>query len=295
MSGNALLALPAAAAIGYVLATLFLKRALTAGCSQAQVNLVANLAPALLFQGLWLWPAASDWSHAWRPLVTAATFLVGQIFTFRALRHGEVSVATPLLGTKVLLTAAFAAGIFGQQLAPQWWFGAAASALGVVLVTGATWRALAPRLLQPDAMYSLGAAAMFALTDVLVQRWTHHLGVARFVPVMFGVIGLISIGMFGPKAGHRFLAAPGGSRGALILGSALLGLQALGMAIALGLHESATAVNIVYSSRAVWAVALAWMLARVLGGSEAHDDPAVLRRRLMGSLLLFAAVIAVLL
>lgn len=295
MSGAALLWLPAASAVGYVLATLFLKRALSAGCSQAQVNLAANLAPALLFQPLWLWPAAPDWSHAWEPLVTAGTFLIGQIFTFRALRHGEVSVATPLLGTKVLLTAAFAAGIFGQRLAPQWWFGAAASALGVILVTGATGRSLAPRLLQPDALFSLGAAVAFALTDVFVQRWTHHLGVARFVPVMFGAIGVASIFVFGPSTGVRFLAAPAGVCGGLVLGASLLGAQALGMAVALGLHESATAVNVVYSSRAVWAVVLAWVLARVLRGEEAHDDPAVLRRRLAGSLLLFAAVIAVLL
>ncbi len=289
-----LLWLPALAAIGYVFATLFLKRALTAGCGQAQLNLVASLAPALLFQPLWLWPATPDWSHAGEPVITGGLFVLGQIFTFRALRRGEVSVTTPLLGTKVLLTAGLAAAIFGQTITAQWWLGAAASAWGVVLVTGATWRTLAPRLARPDALYSLAAAALFALADVLVQRWTHHLGVARFVPLMFGVVGLASAFIFVPRTGLRVLAMPARARGALLVGSLLLGVQALGMATSLGLHESATAVNIVYSSRAVWAVVLAWWLARTMRGGEAHDAPAVLRRRLLGSLLLFAAVIAVL-
>jgi len=294
VSEQALLALPAVAAVGYVLAALFLKRALSAGCSQAQANVVANLVPALLFQGLWFGAGPVHWAEMWRPAVATVTFLVGQVFTFRALRAGEVSVATPLLGTKVVFTAVISATLFAQALPAQWWLGAAASTAGVILVTGATWRSLLPRLREADAMYSLGAAGAFALTDVLVQHWAREMGVAVFVPVMFGLIGVASLALFLPGAGWRVFAVPRPALMPLLVGSGLLGGQALAIATALTLHRSATVVNIVYSSRAVWSVVLAWLLARWFGGEESRDAPAVLRRRLMGSLLVFAAVIVVL-
>jgi drug/metabolite transporter (DMT)-like permease len=292
VSQSALLALPGLSALGYVVAMLFLKRSLTAGCSQAQVNLAANLAPGLLFQFFWLAAGPVDWSRLWMPATTAATFLLGQIFTFRALRAGEVSVATPLLGTKVLLTAVFSAVLFRQALALQWWAGAAASTFGVILVTGAAWGTLRARLLQADALYSLAAAATFALTDVLVGHWAKAFDPAGFVPLMFGLVAAASFFVFPPN--RRTLVAPRGAFGPLVIGSVLLGVQALGMFYALALHESATAVNVVYSSRAMWSVVLAWLLARVLDGAERHDSPVVLRRRLLGSALIFAAVIVVL-
>lgn len=293
MTAPALLALPAVAAVGYVVAMLFLKRAITAGCSQAQVNLAANLAPGLLFQAFWLHAAPIDWSRLWMPVVAATTFLCGQIFTFRALRAGEVSVATPLLGTKVIFTAAFSAVVFGQALAPQWWAGAVASTLGVILVTGATWRTLRARLLQPDALYSFAAAATFAFTDVLVGRWAKPFGPTGFVAVMFGLVAVASFFVFPP--GRRTLSAPPGAWVPLALGAVVLGLQALGMFFALAMHESATVVNVVYSSRAMWSVVLAWLLARWLQGEERRDPAATLRRRLLGSALIFAAVVVVLL
>jgi drug/metabolite transporter (DMT)-like permease len=292
---NFLLLLPAGSALGYVLAVLLLKRALSAGCGQGQVNLVANLVPGLLFQILWLWSGATHWAQIWQPAVAAGTFLLGQICTFLALRHGEVSVATPLMGTKVLLTAVFSALVFGQALAARWWIGAAASTLGVFLVTGATWRTLATRLLRPDALFSLGAAASFGFTDVLVQHWSRGFGIPAFVALMFGIVALASLVVVVPMEGLRVLLPSGKSAAPLLAGSTVLGVQALGMALALSLHESATAVNVVYSSRAVWSVVLAWMLARVLGAEESHDSRAVLSRRLAGSLLLFAAVVTVLL
>lgn len=294
MNSSLVLALPAIAALGYVLAVLFLKNALSAGCGQRQANLAANLVPAVLFQVLWLVAGRVDWSQVWRPAVATVTFLLGQIFTFRALRAGEVSVATPLLGTKVLLTAVFSAGLFGQAIPAIWWLGAAASTLGVVLVTGATWRSLAPRLRRPDAMFSLSAAACFGLTDVLVQHWARVVGIQAFVALMFGFVGVASLFLFLPGEGRRILVLPRPAAAPLAIGSTVLGVQALGVAVALGLHESATAVNIVYSSRAVWSVVLAWLLARYWQLEETRDPGEVMRRRLAGSVLLFAAVVVVL-
>jgi len=291
VSSQALLALPAASALIYVLAALFIKKAITAGCRQGHVNLVVNLLPAILFQWLWLLSGPVDWTQAWKPAVAALTFFLGQVFTFLALRNGEVSVTTPLLGTKVVFTAVFSAVLLGQALALQWWLGAVVCSLGVFLVTGATLRALVPRLRRLDAVFSLAAAATFGLTDVLVQHWTHELGVPAFVALMFGFTGVLVLAVFLPGL-RGTIPRPG--LAPLGIGAVLYSLQIFGMAVALGLHESATAVNIVYGSRAVWSVLLAWALARFLQAEEARDSREVMARRLAGSLLVFGAVLAVL-
>ncbi len=286
-----LLLLPAMSALLYVLAALFIKKAITAGCDQRHVNLCVNLLPAVIFQLLWLYSGPLDWTQAWKPAVAACTFFGGQVFTFLALRNGEVSVTTPVLGTKVVFTAMFSAIVFAQALELRWWLGALACSLGVVLVTGATWRTLAPRLLRRDALFATGAAITFGLTDVLVQHWERAVGIPAFVALMFGCTGILVLAVFLPGLRGGIPAAGIKPLGA---GAILYSLQILGMAVALGLHESATAVNIVYGSRAVWSVVLAWMLARFLQAEEARDAREVMVRRLAGSLLVFGAVLAVL-
>jgi drug/metabolite transporter (DMT)-like permease len=291
VSQQAILFLPATSALVYVLAALFIKQSITAGCRQGHVNLVVNLLPAVVFQLLWLHGDGIDWALAWKPAVCAGLFFLGQIFTFLALRNGEVSVTTPVLGTKVVFTAAFAAILLGQALALQWWLGALACSLGVMLVTGATVRSLIPRLMRRDALFALGAAATFGLTDVLVQHWTHEMGVPAFVALMFGITGVLALAVFAP--GLR-APIPRAGLSPLLIGTGCYSLQVFGMAVALGLHESATAVNIVYGSRAVWSVVLAWALAKFLQAEESHDSREVLMRRLAGALLIFGAVLAVL-
>jgi drug/metabolite transporter (DMT)-like permease len=291
VSGQTLLVLPAAAALVYVLAALFIKQAITAGCRQAHVNIVVNVLPGLAFQLLWLCAGPVDWGDVWKPAVCSVTFFLGQIFTFLALRNGEVSVTTPVLGTKVVFTAVFAAVLLGQGLPWHWWLGAAACSLGVMLVTGASPRSLLPRLLRRDAFFALGAAAAFGLTDVLVQQWASRFGLPAFLAMLFGLTATLALGVFGRRA---WTPLPRRGMAPLGLGTFCYALQILAMAVALGLHESATAVNIVYGSRAVWSVVLAWMLARFLQAEESHDSRAVLSRRLAGALLIFAAVVAVL-
>jgi len=295
VSHHALLLLPAGSAILYVVAVLLIKRTIACGTGQKTINLYVNLAPAIVFQALWCWAGAADWSLAWQPAATGAVYVLGQIFTFLALRHGDVSLATPLLGLKVLFTAVLSAALFAQVLPIRWWIGAAASSLGVILVTGATLRSLAPRLLRIDALSSITAAALFALTDLLVQEWALGFGVTAFIALMFGTAGILSLLIFVPREGPRVFRVAPRARGPLLGGSIVLGIQVLGMAIAIGLYGNATAVNIVYSSRSVWSVVLAVALGGWFGASERGAPPGTMRRRLAGSLLLFAAVAVVLL
>ncbi|MGC1482053.1 MAG: DMT family transporter [Chthoniobacterales bacterium] len=289
-----LLLLPAGSALLYVIAAFLLKRGIGAGAGQAQVNLYVNVGAGVLFLPLLTLAGECDWTAIWMPLVAGATFFAAQIFTFEALRHGDVSVATPLLGMKVLFITVVSAIGFGEILEARWWLGALASSIGVVLVTGATWRTLAPRLLKRDAVMSLAAAATFAVTDVLVQKWAPRFGITGFIPVMFGFVAVVTAVVFVPQRGLQIFRVPRGARLVLTLGTIALSVQALGMALALGYYGNATAVNIVYSSRAIWSVVLGWALGRYFASPEPGAAPGVMPRRLAGSILLFAAVVLVL-
>jgi EamA-like transporter family len=54
-----------------------------------------------------------------------------------ALRQGDVSVATPLLGAKVIFVAFITSFLFGDPVGVKWWVAAAICTCGIFLVTGA--------------------------------------------------------------------------------------------------------------------------------------------------------------
>ena len=89
-------------ALVYTIAALCTKRALSGGATVWQVNFAANMAMAVLYLPFWLgvdFPRLL--AQGYKPIVAAITFFIGQLFTFAALRKGDVSVATPLLGRKI--------------------------------------------------------------------------------------------------------------------------------------------------------------------------------------------------
>lgn len=296
------LGLPLGAAFGYACGAIAVKRALGAGISGSWVNFSCNASMALLFQLFWFFPGAvTTPSSLLAPAICGSLFFLGQFFTFRALATGDVSIATPLLGAKVLLVALFSVFLIGHLLPPSWWFASLLASLGIALISyspGGLHRRLAATI-----SWSLGAASLFALTDVLVQRWVPLIGYCRFAPVMFGVTGLCSL-LYLPtllkEISHRrngvgVKAVPLSGVIWLVSGSLLLALQALGMYSAIGLYGSATLTNILYGSRCLWSVLIVWIF-----GSLAGEIPLVGNRSLVmgwrfaGAILLFSAMALVL-
>jgi drug/metabolite transporter (DMT)-like permease len=280
----------------YTIGAVCSKRAFASGATVWQVNFAANMAMSILYLPFWLGADFSKvWLEGYKAVIAAGAFFLGQLFTFAALRKGDVSVATPLLGAKVLFVALVSSVLFGQYLEGKWWFAAAICTCGIFLVTGSQrgpegWT----RHSGSTAIYSLTAAIAYALTDTIIQQWSTAMGVVTFVAAMFSVVGILTCALYVPAVGLRKLVvSPVASRKALILGTLLLGAQNLVMAFAIGFSSHATAVNIVYSSRSVLSVALAWAMARWLGSQEAKLPRSVLLLRLAGALLLAGAILIV--
>jgi len=300
VSPEALL-LPLGAGFLYSCAAIALKRALGAGISGGWVNLLSNVSMALLFQIFWLFPEATHGAEIplslfLAPIACGSLFFLGQACTFRAISAGDVSVATPLLGTKVLIVALLSFLLLGKALPVSWWFGSLLATLGIGLISYAPGNSAQNHGLT--IIWSMLAAGVFALTDVLVQHWVPRFGFARFAPLMFAVPGILSIvyvprllreGIFLPTVGGRiafqWLAA----------GVLLLALQCLGMYTSIGHFGSATVTNILYGSRCLWSVILVWLLGSIGGTPPALGvHRAVMIRRMIGAVLLFAAMALVL-
>lgn len=329
------LLIPLGSALVYtVAATLCQRASRTGGLGPWRIAFVANVVMGVLYLPLLFWADAEVGGSLWQPLLAASCFMVGQIFTFLALELGDVSIVTPVLGSKVLVVALQSGPLLGQPLPPVWWVAAALTVLGLVVlgraggpgreatapaapgappVTDAHYAAPrpAPHLPRLVANPSSGrrtasalpaivaaaiSAAAFATSDVLVQRYAPGRGLPRFIVETFVVVAISSVVFLPFFRGKLFPpATPRGTWPALAGGSVLLAVQALGMGVTLGRFGDAAAVNIVYSTRGLWSVFLAWVLGRwaVRGGRSSSRErlpPRVLTLRLIGAGLIAAAV-----
>ncbi len=279
----------------YAVAALLCKRAAAFGLGPWRIVFVSNMTMGLMFQPLWFvvggTSAPGVGARWYQPVVAGGLFIVGQIFTFVALERGDVSIVTPVLGSKVLFVAVFTGWVLGLAVPAVWWLAAVLTAASIYLLArggGGVRRGVAVSPLL--AMLSAGVSAVsFALTDVLVQCWAPGWGVGRFVPLMFTVVAAGSLGFIpffhGPLSGVSTDAWRW-----LLTGCALLAAQALGMAWSIGHFGSVTAINVVYSSRGLWSVLLVWMVGARLGNREGELGGRVLLTRLAGSALLVAAI-----
>ena len=284
--------LAALAAAGYTFATFFLKAALAKGARAGHLNLWSNVSMAVIVQPIWLFedPGIPN-APLWLPLITCCTFFLGQVFTFAALARGDVSVATPVLGTKIIWVTALNALVFSVPVPVRWWFAAVAASLGVAVIAGGTPHG-ERRAMVSTAAFSLLAALCFSVTDVLVQRWAGGNDPLAFLPAMFGMVGIFSVGWYLVFERRAFLVKRA-MAGPLSAGAGLLGLQCALVFLSLAWTLDATAANVVYSIRSLLTVGLAWMAGRFFGLREAGVVGRVVACRAAGALLLFGAILLI--
>lgn len=286
------LLMPFAASLIYVFGALFLKEASSRGAGLWRTAAITNGICALVFAALWFLGGTLPEGAAWsQPAIAAALFVGGQMMGFFALHYGDVSVATPVMGIKVVLVAFFVTAILGERVPPAVWIAAALSSAGIVLLSRGGQGPSAGRS-GPAIAFGGLAAATFALFDVLVQKWAPAWGAGRFLPAMMAFVALFSSGLL-ILSYHRKEKVPPGAWRPLLLGGFFIAVQGLLLITALALYSKATRINVVYSARGLWSVAAVWWVGHWFGNSERDRGPAVLRARLAGAALLLAAIVLV--
>jgi drug/metabolite transporter (DMT)-like permease len=280
--------LPLCSAIGYTFAALMVKRASTGTRSPWRTAFIINLCMGLLFQP-WLLLGGNPfaWKHLLHAALAGATFFIGQVFTFIALSRGDVSLTTPVLGTKVLFVALFAFLFSGEDLTPRMLAATGLTALAMMLL-GAEGKADRSRVL-PSLLFGFLAAVAYAGTDIIQQIWVAEWGFGYFAPAMFATIALLSLTFIPlfeaplhhlPAANAKWAAAAG----------CTLALQATGIATSIAFFHEVTTTNILYNTRGIWSIIVVWSVGHWFGNKERQLGKRIMLQRLAGALLLLAAV-----
>jgi hypothetical protein len=200
-----------------------------------------------------------------------------------------VSLVTPLMGTKVVLTALLAVFLAGTRLPPGMWAAALLTTVGV-LVLG--WRDLKKGQGNAAAVgLCLLSSVIFAGADVLIGHWGPGYGRPAFLGTTFGLIGLLSLATVRWQAPTAF-RVPGPARRHLGLGAALMNAQTVAMGLCIVGSNDPTGVNILYGTRGLWSIALVWFVGRRwFGNGERDSAHGAMGLRLTGSLLILGAVV----
>lgn len=282
--------LPLLSAILYVVAAMFIKQASGHGVGLWRTTFIANLICSVSFSGLTLMggeiPEDVSWSQ---PAIVAALFLAGQVLSFLAIERGDVSVATPVMGVKVIMVAVFVVLLLHETVPLTLWFAAASASAGIAFLNrrGPGTRHSHVGLTIILAML---AAASYALFDVLVQKWSPTWGTGRFLPVMMGFVAVYTFGLI-PFFHAPLKAIPRKAWRPLLLGGLFIAIQGIILITTLSEFGDATAVNVVYSSRGLWSVVAVWCVGHWFANREREEGGAVLVSRLAGAVLMMLAIV----
>jgi len=281
--------IPLSSALGYTFAALMLKRATERGVGPWRVMVLVNWTVALLFLPWWLKGGnAFEWTHCFHAIISGATFFVGQILTFLALSRGDVSITTPVLGTKVILVAFFAALFAGENLTPSLWLAAFLTTVATALLGGEI-RTNRERVL-PSLMFGLSAATAYASADIQQLKWAPAWGFGHYAPVMFITVGCLALCAV-PLLPEPLSSMPRRSAIWAMGGGTILALQATGIAYSIAEFREVTLTNIIYNTRGVWSVLLVWAAGHWFSNTERSVGNAIMGRRLLGASLLLIAVL----
>jgi drug/metabolite transporter (DMT)-like permease len=269
---------------------LSLKKAQDRGASSWTSMILVCWASAFVFPGLALMGGTlQPVSMLWQPVVVGALFIAGQLFTFLAVHRGDVSIAAPVMGIKVLIVPAGASLFIGEELPVKIWVAAAIAVVGIAFVQARDASIERSRILA-SVGFALLAACSMTLLDLMIQSCAPAWGAGYFLPIAFASSALLSL-LFLSLADRPSELKQKQAMRPLITGSILMAVQAIGMTLTLGLFGDATRVNIVYSLRGLWGVILTWVLAHGAATAETKPEHRTMVLRLVGAMLIGTSVV----
>ena len=283
--------LPLIAAVVYTVAAMLFKKVIDHGANLWYINFLSNIVTCLF-----MLPVYFASNHPGGPIpyvpafVISVFFIAGQAFSLFALRSGDVSVATPLLGTKVLMVALFTIILLGIPVPLLWWIASILAVVALLMLRGKDSKS--KKSFVPTALFSLLCALGFALSDIYIQKWAPVYGPDRLVFAVFVMVAILSLG-FIPFFRKTRLLFKFPVSFFFSLSIVCIALQSVLVAVALSRFGNATAVNIAFSSRGMWSVLFIWLFGSLIGNNEHMLGRKIFWQRLAGSACILLAIILV--
>ena len=277
-----------AAGASYGLSALFSKRALELGAGTFRSLVWSNWAITLAFTPYpFLAEGPLSRTAVLGGLLLGLLFFLGQMACFLALRRGDASVVTTVMGSKSLFVALFLVLLgFQPELPGKVWISALLAGVAVALLG---WPGQNRSIPVRSLALATFTAACFGLTDALVPQFARSADPFHLLFIMVATVGLLSLPVI-PMCRGQFLQWRGPADKCLCWGSVLVAGQALLMSIAIGFHNVPTEANVLYASRGLWSVLFAAVIGGWIGLSEASTPRRVVLRRALGALLLIMGI-----
>ncbi len=284
------LVMPLAGAVIYAAASMFLKKALSEGLQPMASFHINNWAGAVFFATLaFLEKGPVQWAHWYQPVLIGSVFFVGGWFTFLAMKRGDVSLVTPVLGSKVVFVALGIALFTAEKMSVLTWAAALVTTTGIFLMSATDLKTPAGGRMAGPVVLTLISAACFALADVFVQSWAAAFGGKMFLAITAGTTGVLSLVamLFPGRPVLRWCRATQWSLG----GSFLIGVQAMLVALTIVTFRDAVGVNVVYATRGMWILMIVAVFGPLIGNQEKRDSGKAYRLRIVAACLLLVGVL----
>ena len=283
------LLLPLGAALFYALGSIIVKRSLREGVSMEQAFHISNLILGIVFFPLlFLETKEVDWGNCWKPLALAAVFLVATWLTFLSLKKGDVTLVTPLMGTKVVFVAVGVTLLTSREPSAALWVAAVMTAIGIFVMGLGDIKG--GRHVAFTILVTLLSAACYGLYDVLLSSWGPEFGIMAFLSLSCLDVSLGTLAVWVLQGRPSLKVKSPGAKG-IWWGASLIALQALILGLALGFFNDATGINVMYASRGLWVIVLVVLLGGALGNQEHQQSSGAFLWRIVGTLVLTTAIV----
>lgn len=230
------------------------------------------------------------WDQILHPLLVGASFFIGSWFTFIAIHRGDVSLVTPLMGSKVIFVALFALIMASQPPSFSLICAAALSAIGIAVMGAKDFYHSSHAAFTIS--FALISSAIFAICDILMRKWAPDFGPLAFITTSTSCLALVSIVTLIWMARYTRHSRPTSTATKWIIwSSVLIAIQAIGMSIIVATHDDTTGINVVYGSRGLWAIVLIALVGPLLGNHERKLAKGVILYRLIGTIILTIAIV----
>lgn len=285
---------PLGSAMIYALSTLFLKRGLKEGARLRQAVHITNIAVGIVVCPLYLFqkdPVA--WNLIWQPIGMSLVFYAAGWMTVWAMRHGDVSLVTPVMGTKVVFVALGSAFLLGEELPLLLVVAVGLTAAGI-FVLGIPDIAKSNAKFGPATLLAMLSVAMFAACDLMVKEWAIPFGKHAFIAVAsngVAIISMLDIALSRLPGRETYPPTTQKTRFWIWGSAVLIALQAMVIGVVLATTGDATGVNVVYASRGLWAILLVWAVGHHFANRERHEAGKFYIWRVVGASMLTIAVI----
>lgn len=276
------------AAIGYAIAAILSKQALARGAGVLRLSFVINWLFVLVFATLlWGHEGSIPWGKLHHPIITGFLFFLGQVFTFTAIRFGDVSLQTPVMGTKAVFAVILAALLGTEMVTLPMALAAVVSMLGIGCLG---FSGDGVERVGRTLCLALLSSFFFAGSDTMVGFFASDFGVPMFLFLAILANALFSLGLV-PFFRESFREMPRIAWPWILAASFGMGLQALLLNYTLATYQNVAAVNVIYTTRGLWSVLLGAIAVRILSSAGPRVAPRrVFMLRLAGAILMTLAI-----